>query len=62
MIHVAASYGEHWIALIGFENATDPDHLTLANFIALDPWDGAQINAASRFSLYGDGCEHISER
>ena len=62
VIHVAASYGEHWIALIGFENATDPDHLTLANFIALDPWDGAQINAASRFSLYGDGCEHISER
>ena len=62
VIHVRASYGEHWIALIGFENATDPDHLTLANFIALDPWDGAQINAASRFALYGDGCEHISDR
>ena len=62
VIHVSAGYGEHWIALIGYENATDPDHLTLDNFIALDPWDGAQINAASRFSLYGDGCEHISER
>ena len=62
VIHVRASYGEHWIALIGFENATDPDHLTLANFIALDPWDGAQINAASRFALYGDGCEHVSDR
>ena len=62
VIHVRASYGEHWIALIGFEGATDPDHLTLANFTALDPWDGAQINAASRFSLYGDGCEHISDR
>jgi hypothetical protein len=34
----------------------------LANFIALDPWDGVQIIASDRFSLYGDGCEHISER
>ena len=62
VVHVAASYGEHWIALIGYVGATDPDHLTLANFIALDPWDGAQIVASDRFSLYGDGCEHVSER
>ena len=62
VIHVAASYGEHWIALIGYENASDPDHLALDNFVALDPWDGALINASSRFTLYGDGCEHISER
>lgn len=62
VIHVAAGYGEHWIALIGYENATDPDHLTLSNFIALDPWDGAQVNAGDSFSLYGDGCEHISSR
>lgn len=62
VIHVAASYGEHWIALIGYAGAADPDHLTLANFIALDPWDGAQIVASDRFSLYGDGCEHVSER
>lgn len=62
VVHVAAGYGEHWIALIGYEGAADPDHLTLSNFIALDPWDGAQVNAAERFSLYGDGCEHVSER
>lgn len=62
VIHVAASYGEHWIALIGYENATDPDHLTLSNFIALDPWDASQINAGDNFVLYGDGCEHISDR
>lgn len=62
VIHVSWSGGEHWIALIGYENATDPDHLTLSNFIALDPWDGAQLNAGSKYSLYGDGCEHISER
>lgn len=62
VIHVSWSGGEHWIALIGYQNATDPDHLTLANFIALDPWDGVQMNAASKYSLYGDSCEHISSR
>ena len=62
VIHVTWSGGEHWIALIGYENAVDPDHLTLSNFIALDPWDGAQLNAGSKYALYGDGCEHISER
>ena len=62
VVHVSWSGGEHWIALIGYENATDPDHLTLANFIALDPIDGAQINAASKYALFGDGCEHVSSR
>lgn len=62
VIHVSAGYGEHWIALIGYQNVTDPDHLTLANFVALDPWDGAQITASDRFVLYGDACEHVSTR
>lgn len=60
--HVSWSGGEHWLALIGYENVTDPDHLTLANFIALDPWDGAQLNAGSKYALYGDGCQHVSTR
>lgn len=62
VIHVSGSSGEHWIALIGYKDAADPDHLSLSNFIALDPWDGAQINAGSKYSLYGDGCEHVSSR
>ena len=62
VIHVSWSGGEHWIALIGYENVTDPDHLTLSNFIALDPWDGTQLNAGTKYGLYGDGCEHISDR
>lgn len=62
VVHVAASYGEHWITLIGYQNAADPDNLTLANFTALDPWDGVQITASERFSLYGDNCQHISSR
>ena len=62
VIHVAGATGEHWICLIGYQNAKDPDHLTLDNFIALDPWDGAKITVSERWSLYGDGCEHISSR
>ena len=62
VIHVAGSSGEHWIALIGYRNAKNPDRLTLSNFIALDPWDGAQIKASDRYVLYGDGCEHVSDR
>lgn len=62
VIHVAGQSGEHWICLIGYKNVKDPDHLDLSNFVALDPWDGAQIVASDRYTLYGDGCEHISER
>ena len=62
VIHVTGASGEHWICLIGFQDAEDPDHLTLDNFIALDPWDGARITASERWSLYGDGCEHLSTR
>lgn len=62
VIHVVGPYGQHWIALIGYVNAWDPDHLTLDNFVALDPANGAQIIASEKYVLYGDGCEHISER
>ena len=62
VIHVSGVSGEHWICLIGYKNAKKPKHLTLANFIALDPWDGAEITASDRYTLYGDGCEHISDR
>ena len=62
IIHVAGSSGEHWICLIGYRKAKDPDRLDLSNFIALDPWDGAQIVASDRYTLYGDGCEHVSDR
>ena len=60
--HVSWEYGEHWIALIGYRNVEDPNHLTLDNFIALNPSDGAQIVASDGYALYGDGCQHVSER
>ena len=45
-----------------YEWLTTRPAAALANFIALDPWDGAQVIASDRFALYGDGCEHISDR
>lgn len=62
VIHVMGAYGEHWITLIGYRDAVDPDNLALDNFIALDPYDGAEIDAGASYSLYGDFCEHVSER
>lgn len=61
VIHVSGPYGEHWISLIGYQNAADPDNLTLDNFIALDPANGREVVASYRYVLYGDGCEHISD-
>ena len=42
--------------------STPAEQATLDNFIALDPWDGAELTASERYSLYGDGCEHLSSR
>lgn len=61
VVHVAGAAGKHWICLMGYRDVQDPDNLTLGNFIALDPVDGAQIVASDRYSLYGDACEHVSD-
>lgn len=62
VVHVSASYGEHWVPLIGFQDVANPDELSLSNFICIDPWDGVEQNAGARFRLYGDNCQHISSR
>lgn len=61
VVHVATNWGEHWLTLVGYQNVTDPDNLSLSNFIALDPWDGAEIVAGENYVLYGDSCQHISD-
>lgn len=60
VIHVTAGWGEHWITLVGYKDVQTSDNLTLDNFYALDPWDGALIEASERYQLFGDFCEHIS--
>ena len=61
VIHVMGAFNEHWICLMGYQGAQDPDNLALDNFIALDPVDGAEIVASDRYALYGDACEHVSD-
>ena len=59
--HVSGPYGEHWICLIGYRDAQDPDALSLDNFIALDPANGLEVTASYRYAPYGDACEHVSD-
>lgn len=59
--HVSGPYGEHWICLIGYRGAQDPDALTLDNFVALDPANGQEVVASYRYVPYGDACEHVSD-
>lgn len=61
VIHLSGASGQHWVCVMGYQNVDDPDNLTLDNFIALDPVDGAQITVSSRYCLYGDQCEHVSD-
>lgn len=61
VVHVTSGSGQHWICLIGYKNVADPNNLTLENFVALDPWDGAEFVASDRYRLYGDHCEHVSD-
>ncbi|MEG0376410.1 MAG: hypothetical protein RR672_12325, partial [Raoultibacter sp.] len=48
VIHVSGPYGEHWITLMGYHGVDDPDNLTLANFTALDPADGNEIDPSGK--------------
>ena len=61
VIHVRNASTEHWVCLIGYRNVVDPESLSLDNFIALDPVDGAEFVVSERYWLYGDACEHVSE-
>lgn len=60
VVHVSASYGEHWVTLVGYQNVADPTSLSLDNFVCLDPWDGTTFTVSDKFALYGDNCQHIS--
>ncbi len=59
--HVRASYGQHWVTLVGYQNVTDPEALSTDNFVCIDPWDGRQFTLSDQFSLYGDNCQHVSD-
>lgn len=62
VVHVAGSSGEHWICLMGYRDVEDAASLSLDNFLALDPVTGSEIVASDGYVLYGDFCEHVSDR
>lgn len=59
--HVSASYGQHWVTLVGYQNVEDPNALSTVNFVCIDPWDGRMFTLSDMFVLYGDNCQHVSE-
>ncbi len=60
--HVRARYGQHWVTLVGYQNVDDPGALSTDNFLCLDPWDGQLYTLSDQFDLYGDNCQHVSDR
>lgn len=40
---------QHWVTVIGYKNVTNPDKLTAANFLALDPWNGSLITVSDKY-------------
>ena len=42
VLHTKATTGnERWVTIVGYQNITDPNKLTLANFVMYDPWGDA---------------------
>lgn len=61
VVHVRASYGQHWVTVVGYQNVESPDALSTDNFLCLDPWDGGLHVLSEQFALYGDNCQHVSD-
>lgn len=40
---------QHWVTVIGYKNVSNPDKLTTANFLALDPWNGSLITVSDKY-------------
>lgn len=51
ILHVTGNTEQHWLCVIGYKNVTSMQNLTVTNFIAIDPWDGAVITVSSKYKL-----------
>lgn len=47
----SSTSAEHWICLVGYKDVTNIKNLTAANFLAIDPWDGALITVSNKYSV-----------
>ncbi len=40
VIHVNTSTGQHWVAVVGYQNVSDSNNMSYNNLIIIDPWYG----------------------
>ena len=51
ILHVTGNTSQHWVTVIGYKNVTTGGTLSAANFIAIDPWDGAVITVSDKYKV-----------
>lgn len=51
ILHVTGTTEQHWLCVIGYKNVSSIQMLSAANFIAIDPWDGAVITVSSKYKV-----------
>lgn len=51
ILHVTGNTSQHWVTIIGYQNVKSINSLSAANFIAIDPWDGAVITVSGKYRV-----------
>ena len=51
ILHVTGKTSQHWVTVVGFKNVDSANALSAANFLAIDPWDGALITVSDRYQV-----------
>lgn len=51
ILHVTGNTSQHWVTVIGYQNVKSINSLNAANFVAIDPWDGAVITVSDKYKV-----------
>lgn len=51
ILRVTGNTSQHWVTIVGYQNVTSTNALTAANFVAIDPWDGAVITVGNKYRV-----------
>ncbi len=52
ILHVYSdTSSQHWLTLTGYQNVAGTLSLSAANFVAIDPWDGAVITVSDKYRV-----------
>ena len=60
VMHVAnnSSWGtagnQHWVLVIGYQNVSNADSISMGNLLVLDPWDASVVVASKRYNRHSD--------